>query len=590
MMRFSSLDTETPEGKIALICTPSERYDIETWEDFTTKFMVTKNLNTTYFTWNNRFDCQAILKLLPYDKLVELWKAEKHKITYKGYRITYIPKKLLTISEIEGRKGAIRLLDASQYYENKSLDSQAQKYLNEKKLDTISSKEIGKSRAYYDKNYNEIVKYCKKDAELTLRLALLAMENIRKLGFNPTNPISPASISRKYQRKRGFPKNLKKTKGTERKANAYAVMAYKGGVFATYQRGMFNQPLYDYDVNSCYPAIMISLPDWRNGRFEFIEEKPEDYEYGWIWCDMDTEYIPYQDNEHYEVHEIYEGIGEWDMKYTAKKVTYPTGLRTAIITTEEYRWLKENGEYVKWLGEGMGWVKENDKYPNPFAWLKEMYEKRKEVKKDNPALATTMKLLMNSLYGSTVQRKNGIGDLSNFCYGSYITARARLQMFDVKKRNPNVIVNIATDGLLCTEKLTLRASNELGEWEYNEYTKGLIIGNGIRQLWKADGSFETHARGITSDRGYDLLTALGKVKDKSELGVGRVRVIQLGTMVNAHIKWKHKHLNTFVTQSRILNLETDCKKRWKIKYKNFGEFLKGEVSTSLPLRIGVDIK
>ena len=489
----------------------------------------------------------------------------------------------MIISIIEGRKGAIHIYDASQYYENKSLDSQAEKYLGERKLDTVSGEEIGKSRKYYDENYDEIVKYCKKDAELTLKLALLAMENIRKLGFNPSNPISPASISRKYQRKRGFPKRLEDATDMELKANAVAMLAYKGGVFATYKRGYFNQPLFDYDVNSCYPAIMIDLPDWRCGRFEFIEEKPESYEYGWILCDLDTEYIPYQDKEHYTVKEIYEGIGEWDMKYTAKKVTYPTGLRTVVITTEEYRWLKENGEYVKWLGEGIGWVKENDKYPNPFAWLKEMYVKRKEAKKDNPALAQTMKLLMNSLYGSTVQRKNGIGDLSNFCYGSYITGRARKQMFEVKKRNPDAICNIATDGLLSTEELSLKVSEELGEWEYNEYTKGLIIGNGIRQLWKADESFVTHARGITSDRSYDLLGALEKVKDKSELGVGRVRVIQLGTMVNSHLKWQKQHLNTFVKQSRVLNVNTDRKRTWDREYKDFRDLLESEPMGGKPL-------
>jgi hypothetical protein len=589
-MKYSALDTETPEGRIALLCTPTESYDIETWEDFTSLFMVAKNLKTIFFCWNLRFDAQAILKLLPYEKLIELWKAKNNRIEFDGYRITYIPKKMLVISIIEGRKGAIHLYDASQYYGNKSLNSQAEKYLGEKKLDTVSGEKIGKSRVYYDGNVDEIIRYCKRDAELTLRLAKLSMENMRKLGFNPSNPISPASISRKYQRKRGFPKNLKKMKGMELKANVVAMKAYKGGIFATYQRGMFNQPLYDYDVNSCYPNIMVDLPDWRNGHFENIEKEPENYEYGWVLCDINTEYIPYQDKEHYTVKEIYEDIGEWDMKYTAKKVTYPTGLRTVVLTTDEYRWLKEEGEYVKWLDEGIGWVKENNNYPNPFGWLKEMYAKRKELKaKGDGAMAQTMKLLMNSLYGSTVQRKNGIGDLSNFCYGSYITGRARKQMFDVKKKNPGVIVNIATDGLLSTEKLTLRVSNELGEWEYNEYTKGLVIGNGIRQLWKADGSFITHARGITSDRSYDLMSELEKIPDKSEFPVGKIRVIQLGTMVNAHIKWKHEHLNTFVKQSRVLNVNTDKKQAWEREYKDFADVLTSEPMRSKPLVLGEDL-
>ena len=523
---------------------------------------------------------------------------------------------MLVISIIDGKKGAIHLYDAAQYYENKSLESQAKKYLETGKLSDVSAKMIGRSYRYYKQNYTKIVEYCKRDADLTLKLAQLAMKNIDELGFNSSNPISPASISRKYQRKRGFSKRLDKTKGMELQANAIAMLAYKGGVFATYQRGMFNQPLYDLDLNSAYPAVMIDLPDWRNGRFEVIKDKPEDYEYGWILCDIDTEYIPYQDKEHYTVHEIYEGIGEYDMKYTAKKVIYPTGLRTSVITTEEYRWLKENGEYVEWLGEGMGWVQEvfvkeevqrfshmaepltasegsdaklaNERtyYENPFGWLKEMYEKRKVLKASgDAAMATTMKLLMNSLYGSCVQRKNGVGDLTNFCYGSYITARVRIQMFDVVKKNPGVIVNIATDGLLSTRKLSLPISDKLGEWEYNEYTKGLIIGNGIRQLWKADGTFETHARGITSDRSYNLKAGLEAQRFSSELAVGRERVIQLGTMVNAHIKWKHEHLNSFVMQSRILNVNTDKKRRWRKEYEDFRDLLESQPMRGEPLKI-----
>ena len=593
-MRYSSCDCETPEGCLALICTPTESYDIETWEDFTTKFMIPKNLKTLYWTYNLRFDAQAILKLLPYDKLIKLWKAKDNRIIYKGYRITYIPKKMLVISEIKGKKGAIKLYDVSQYYGNRSLNSQAEKYLGEKKLDTISGEKIGKSRKYYDENYDEIVKYCKKDAELTLKLARFAMKNIMKLGFNPSNPISPASISRKYQRKRSFPKPLMKASDMERKANAMALLAYKGGIFATYQRGFFNQPLYDYDVNSCYPNIMVDLPDWRDGVFEYIEgNEPEKYEYGWILVEVDSEYLPHQSDERYTVKEIYDDIGEWDMKYTAKKVTYPVGLRIMVVTIDEYQWLKEEGEKIKYLGKGMGWVRKTNDYPNPFAWMREMYKKRKAIKKSDPALAETMKLLMNSLYGSTVQRKNGLGDLSNFCYGSYITGRARKQMFEVVKANKPYIVNIATDGLLSTEKLfenkNFVIGDNLGEWEYHEYTKGLVIGNGIRQLWKADGSYESHARGITSDRTYDLKSHLEERLDKCNYPVGRIRVIQLGTMVNAHIKWKCVHLNTFIMQSRVLNANTDKKRRWQREYKDFRDLLESEPMRSEPLVLGVDL-
>ena len=585
-MKISALDTEVPEANISLLCTPTESYDISTWEEFTSKFMVRKNLKTIFFCYNLRYDSQAILKLLPYDVLIQLWKEKK--IEYEGYRILYIPKKMLQISEIKNKGGAIHLYDASQYYGYKSLDSMSEKYLGEKKLDTISGKEIGESREYYQENYDEIVKYCKRDAKLTLELGLLAMKNIEELGFDTSNPISPASISAKYQRKRGYPDRIPDMKNKERQANNIAFYAYRGGIFATYKRGYFKDGLYDYDVNSCYPNVMISLPDWRNGEFVDIVKNPENFKYGWILVDVNSEYIPYREDEHYEVKEIYEDIGEWDMKYKAKKVTYPTGWRTEVITTVEFRWLKEHKEKVKWLGEGIGWKQTNSNYENPFAWMREMFERRKELKKTNPSLAQTIKILMNSLYGKTVERSHGIGILTNFCYGSYITAEARLQMFDVVKENYDIVVNVATDGILTTEKLPEKEGfvigDNLGEWEYTEYSKGIIVGNGIRQLWKEDGTFETHARGITSDRSYDLKT---QMKNEMEIPVGRVRVIQLGTMVNAHIKWKKDDLNRFVLQQRVLKVNTDKKRRWDRDYTSFKDLLESEPMGSLPLRVDI---
>ena len=58
-MRVNSLDCETPEGRLAIICTPTESYNVKTWEEFTSRFMIGKNLKTIYFTWNLRFRCTS---------------------------------------------------------------------------------------------------------------------------------------------------------------------------------------------------------------------------------------------------------------------------------------------------------------------------------------------------------------------------------------------------------------------------------------------------------------------------------------------------------------------------------------------------
>jgi hypothetical protein len=81
------------------------------------------------------------------------------------------------------------------------------------------------------------------------------------------------------------------------------------------------------------------------------------------------------------------------------------------------------------------------------------------------------------------------------------------------------------------------------------------------------------------------MSELEKIPDKSEFPVGKIRVIQLGTMVNAHIKWKHEHLNTFVMQSRVLNVNTDKKRMWDREYENFGDLLGSPSMKGEPLKI-----
>ena len=54
-MRMSSMDTETPEGKIALLCTPDECFNVETWEDLENSILQRKYRSTIFETFNLRF-------------------------------------------------------------------------------------------------------------------------------------------------------------------------------------------------------------------------------------------------------------------------------------------------------------------------------------------------------------------------------------------------------------------------------------------------------------------------------------------------------------------------------------------------------
>jgi hypothetical protein len=588
MMEYNSFDCETPEGDIALLCTPSESYFIETWEDFRDKFMVYKNLRQIFFNFNIRFDCSAIIKLLPMEKIRELWNSKKNTIKYDGYRITWIPKKFMQISVLRNKQGAIHVYDVSQYYKGFSLDNAAKTFLGIEtgKNTDVSAKEIGKSRRYYDENLEKIVEYCKRDAFLTLELAKKQMRIFEDLHFPTKKPVSIASISRKYQRKSGYPPAFKDGESEEKKAQYAGFCAYRGGIFNTMKRGMFETPLYDFDINSAYPAVMKDLPDWRNGRFEEVKDL-KNYKYAWIVVETDSEYIPYKLKESYMTLNVYEDIGAEDIVYRNSKVVYPVGNRPCVITLDEYKWLKTYGENVEWLGRGIGWVEETEKYPPPFAWVAEMYENRRKIKKVNFALQWTMKILMNSIYGSTAQKQHGIGDLTNFNYASLITAGTRLQIWDVVHDNYDSVVNIATDGILLNTPVdTIPISDKLGEWSLEEYSRGLVVGNGVMVLWDMDGEMHEKIRSITSSKkGVGLFKKIEENSSESKIDFGASTPVQVGTIINSHLKFGRKDINRFIYQGKRIDVNSDRKRTWDRDYENYGDLLRSEPMKSKPLRV-----
>lgn len=583
--------TETPEANIALLCTQNKCYDVETWDDITSALVTRENRGKVYFTFNLQFDCQAMIKTLPWDVQQELWLSKNHRIEYGVFHLFYIPGKLMDISKGKGKsRHGIHIYDIAQYYRGYSLDKASRKFLNTGKLQDVSGKKIGESRAYYDENLTKIRRYCQRDAELTLKLAQLTQSQFYSLGYSFDKPISCATLSaRKQLSDRHYPKlDFYKTN-----TQVVAQTAYRGGCFLTFQRGLFKRPLYDYDINSAYPNVMITLPDWANGVFEDMRTEdavPNDYDYGWVLARFDSEVIPFKSEKHPVCFkEVFEDK-EYALKVSSYNVYFPKGMRDQIITLSEFNWLREHGYFCEWLEEGVGWKQLTEEFKNPFAWMRDFYTERMKYKygldgcTKNFARQYNMKILLNGLYGKTAQYKHGWGKMTNFPYASYITGDTRLALWEAALVYPESMVNFATDGILTTKRLDLPISQELGKWDYEEFSSALIVGNGIMQLFykeprMRDGKevyFETRARGITNNRDYDLLDIITKNKHKSEVKVGKTRAISLGLCVRQYKAFHPEDLNRFKWIERKLSPNTDKKRAWNIFYESFDQFISGE--------------
>ena len=602
------MDTEGFGGGISCICTPEQCIEPQTIDEVL--WFLYKTKGVIYETFNLRYDVQAIFKLLPRENIIELGTNGLNKTEYKEYKISYIPKKRLTITK---GKHSVHLFDLSQFFMGDSLNSAAKRYLGDSKNAeelNIDRVKIGNEPGYYESRRLPIMKYCKKDASLTRDLANFMANTFAKIQF-PTvdeppiafnRPISVANVAEKWllSRKQTYskPRDWLNDNGMHEAAR----LSYGGGRFSTLKRGHFTSPLYDYDLNSAYPATMATLPHWDNGKFDILqfgsEVKIDDCDYTWLLCDFDCEHIRYDSTENWKFEEEIKIGDKWEpfaFHVQNSRIYYPTGARRAWLTGLDVDFLRRNNYPVKIL-YGVGWRETQHKLDNPFGWMPAFYEKRKEVKAGGDyAVQYAMKIFLNSLYGKTVSAKYGFAKMTNFFYGSYITSDCRCKVNQVYVDNSLSIVNIATDGLLSTSPIEgLDIGNKLGQWEYVKYKRGVVLGNGMRQLWydepKIDENgneilFVTYARGLTDKKSWDMLAELQKNLDKDELTFVSYRPIQLGEILNFTKKFKFSDLNRFMERKRKLRVNADTTRVWEREFTCFRDMLESSPIDSKPKKV-----
>lgn len=583
--KYHGFDTETVEGYAKIIATEKEYQYVHDFDDIIHFLRKNTTYGSIFWTWNLRFDAQAIIKYLGKELGKKLYDAGFDGVDLDQCHITYIPNRMLKFKFKD--KHWVKMYDMAQFYSYKSLDSQAMQYLRKKKQDNSNWVEqcvkyqdneisVIKLIDYFNTHINEIGKYCQRDAMLTKELAEYMRNKFVKAGYDFRDAFSQARIAEKHIKCYSI---YPKIPSAINDFHDFAQASYHGGIFETLQRGYIEKDLYDYDINSAYPCTLASLPHWANGEFIEITEpdKTNVVKYGWYLCEFDCKWIPYELDQPQFVKFLYGNKKlESKMKINNNTIIYPAGKRKQVITKSEYDFLKKY-KYPCIFFVGIEWRQNKDKWESPFGWIPTAYKTRQRIKRQNPdgVVQQTHKIVMNSAYGKTAQYKRGKGRLTNFFYASYVTADTRMKIAEVVERNKDYVVEIATDGLILTRKdHTLPISDDIGDWSEKQYTKGLFLGSGIRQLWKNDNNYITHARGITNKRDWDMLAVLTKNKRKSALEYTKIRPLNLGEILlfNKVLCWED--LNTFQPVTKMLDVNTDKKHVWPEPLKNFGHLLR----------------
>ncbi len=237
--------------------------------------------------------------------------------------------------------------------------------------------------------------------------------------------------------------------------------AYFGGRFEIVYQGMIND-VWEYDINSAYPAAMKDLPCLKHGSWE----REDNVSYS---EDISLCHVTWKPR-----HEIKDPrtLGPFPFRTPDGSVFEPA-------KGKGWYW----GPEVKVAVASGLWNVEIDEvwtwHPHcqhrPFEWVEDLYNYRKSLPGQE---GIVLKLAINSIYGKTAQTI-GNPKFYSSVYSGMITSRVRAKILQEAYRIGGCFM-FATDAIYIHDKdASPQLGGRLGEWEGNHYDKYFVMLPGL---------------------------------------------------------------------------------------------------------------
>ncbi|MCI0558354.1 MAG: hypothetical protein MN733_07650 [Nitrososphaera sp.] len=280
----------------------------------------------------------------------------------------------------------------------------------------------------------------------------------------------------------------------------YAHHAYFGGRIECLKYGR-TKKCWVYDINSAYPHAQHSLPSMVNGIWKFLSaedlHEKEFFHFSplsmievmWFCKSFPFGPFPYR-TERGAIYYPLEGLGI----YTVEEVLAVIRARAKGMPVDLH--YKSAWQFVEGSTE------------QPFDWIAEYYEKRRQIKariKETGISDLTeymIKLGLNSCYGKTAQSVGGREGrppvTANPYYAAVITARTRAALLTLAMEKPHHIIAFATDGIASMVPLPicLHGANTLGDWSEEVIDGGLWVKSGVYCYYSNGEIKEAKFRGV----------------------------------------------------------------------------------------------
>lgn len=609
-----TFDTETYMGKCRLICDNKNRVLFKPSFDDCLKFLCYKYFqkNTYRFFFNIDFDISAILKC--WNDIIEIDKLSKGiQVYYKQYKLKWIKSKFFSITY---KNKTIYFVDLFNFF-HLGLNKSAKLYLKDISKDKIDGNKLNNDIFYWNRNHNDIIKYCIQDCIITEKLAWKLIEAIKKANISlPKLLVSSGSLAKYHFRSNCHNSNLKTV---PRKLIQIAYDTYFGGKFEVQSKGYFEN-LIDSDINSEYPSFIRKWIDLEYGVWQKIYTLPKREIIGFFLVDID---IP-ADNH----------ISTIQLRLKNNMILSVNG----IIKKRWFTWydLDLMREYITKIHRAFVFTpkiaqssipKEKQQYFFPYRKeIDHLYKMKNKYKDTDKTMYLIFKLTMNAFYGSTIERHENIdnegnkkyvvGKLFNPIFATNITSYGRWKILkDVPKAEWKHIKGIHTDSLLHTKDFSkyLKYSDKIGHWNKEKEGIGLILNTGLYQisnLTKSRGiphrfinfvcknkDFEysykkcklkekcknhTKCKNKVKPNWFNLINDV-KYKQKYTLSIKHMRKIREGIVRDKNLS----NVNTMTDIEKSISINSDYKRHWNSKFKHFYDMTKRNID-SKPFYVLID--
>ena len=441
--------------------------------------------------YGGTYDLNMMIQNAPHAKIANLW--ERGQTIWDGYFIKYRHRKEYSVKQDDVH---VTLYDVQTFFQ-KSFVAACDEYLGDWPERELVMKGKGNRGVFTQDDKETTREYCFAELAVLNRLMEELRRRLFRVGLRPSRWNGPGAIATSLFRREDIKAHLEATDQMRIDATR---RAYFGGRFEVAQVGHYEGKVYEYDINSAYPAAMRYLPSLAGG--------------SWIHSKRISEIQSNFSLVHLQYSIARSEAGESRLLGAApsrdKKgaIAYP-------VSGTVWLWEVEAKGVRDWVDKtGGSWeVLETWQFKpvtdeRPFGFLEPLYEQRKALKAVGDGAHVGIKLGINSLYGKTAQQVGWTVDANNnvklppyhqLDYAGFITASCRAQIWNAYISNPDAIIAIETDAIFSTEPLNLDIGDKLGQWEQTVFNDITYVQSGTYWATEVNGNVVNKYRGF--DRG-----------------------------------------------------------------------------------------